>query len=303
MKRSLITLSIALVALVLISVSIAQPRAGRSRQGRPTLNPAAQRRGTAADRQLQQLDRQMAELKAGHEALIADLQAIHTTALEEKAGGTAEKVEKLIAKRRQMHQNRIQRLERRQKVLEKTRAEVNERLEHPGRRAPDFELDSFDGRTASLSKYKGRVIVLEWLNPDCPFSRYHHETKSTMVDLAKKYQGKEVVWLGVNSTNATTPEANRAFAKKYKVPYPILDDRAGRLGRAFGARTTPHIFIIDKDGYIVYNGAIDSAPMGKLSEGAEAINYVDQALTALTLGQEVPTPATPPYGCSVKYGR
>ena len=303
MKRKMASLCVALTALTLISVSIAQPQANRPRQGRPVLDPASQRRGNAAGRQLEQLRRQTAEAEAGHEALVAELKAIHAVAVEENATSTAEKIEQLIAKRQTMHKNRMQQLKRRQEALEKTAKELTERQQRRGRRAPNFELDSFDGRNISLSQYQGRVVVLEWFNMDCPFSKYHYETKSTMVDLAKKYQDKEVVWLAVNSASTTKPEANRNFAKKNKLPYPILDDRSGRVGRAYGARTTPHVFVIDKNGFVAYNGAIDSAPMGKAKEGVTTINYVDQALAALTSGQKVTTPATPPYGCSVKYGR
>jgi len=303
MKRKLTCLCVAWTALALISVSAAQPPVNKPRRTRPMVDPASQRRGNAAGRQLEQLRRQIAQLEAGHEALMADLQAIHATALEEKATGTAEKAEKLIAKRKATHQNRMQQLERRQEALEKTAKGLTDRLQRRGRRAPDFELDSFDGRNVSLSQYQGRVVVLEWFSPDCPFSKYHYETKSTMVDLAKKYKGKEVVWLAVNSASATTPKANREFAQKHKLPYPILDDRSGRVGRLYGARTTPHVFVIDKDGFVAYSGAIDSTPMGKVIEGAAVVNYVDQALAALTSGQKVSTPATPPYGCSVKYGR
>ena len=307
MKRTLNYLGVILSVSALVSVVAAQPGTGprpnRPRPNRPRLDPARQAREAAGQRQTLQIRRQIAELKTSHESLTADLKAIHATALKEKATATAESIEKLIAKHQKMYQNELTQLEQREAALAKALQQRAERLERRGRRAPNFELDAFDGRTVSLARYKGRVVVLEWLNPDCPFSKYHHETKSTMADLAKKYQDQEVVWLGINSTSTTSPEANRAFAKQYKVPYPILDDRAGRVGRAYGARTTPHMFVIDKDGLIVYNGAIDSAPMGKLAEGATAINYVDQAIDAALAGRDVPTSATPPYGCSVKYGR
>jgi hypothetical protein len=122
-----------------------------------------------------------------------------------------------------------------------------------------------------------------------------------MKDLAKKYKSKEVLWFAVNSTSHATAEDIRDFAEKNKVPYPILDDRSGRVGRSFGARSTPHMFIIDKDGYIVYNGAIDTAPLGKVGGDGGKIDYVDKALSELLSGQKVSTPNTPPYGCSVKY--
>jgi len=122
-----------------------------------------------------------------------------------------------------------------------------------------------------------------------------------MDDLARKYKNKNVVWLAVNSTNHTTPEANLQFIKKHKLGYPILDDRSGKVGRAYGAKTTPHIFIIDGNGDIVYDGAIDNAPMGKTPDGQKPVNYVDKALAELTAGGKVSTSNTKSYGCSVKY--
>ena len=300
MKRKLTAVLVILTTLTLISVSAAQPPAGRPRQGRPGLDPAAQSRAGGGERRMQQIRRQIAQLETEHKALIKELETIHKIAQEEKATDTAAKIETLIAKRQEVHEAKIAQLQKQQDNVEKIAQRLGERR---GRRAPNFDLDGFDGRNASLSKYKGRIVVLEWLSPDCPFSRYHYDTKSTMIDLAKKYRDKEVVWLAVNSTNSTTPEANREFAQKHRLPYPILDDRAGRVGRAYGARTTPHVFVIDKDGFVAYNGAVDNAPMGKPGEGSATVNYVDEALAALISGKDIETPATPPYGCSVKYAR
>ena len=103
----------------------------------------------------------------------------------------------------------------------------------------------------------------------------------------------------MNSTNHTTPEANKAFTKKYTLPYLILDDRSGRVGRAYDARTTPHMYVIDTKGNIIYEGAIDNSPLGRRKEGV--VNYVDKALTELATGKEVSTTETKPYGCTVKY--
>jgi peroxiredoxin len=300
MKRTLTSLLVILTTFTLISVSAAQPQGRRPRQGRPRLDPAAQSRAGGGERRMQQIRQQIAQLQTEHKALINELETIHKIAQGEKATETAARIETLIAKRQKVHEAKLARLQRQQENMERLTQRLNERR---GRHAPNFELDSFDGRNVSLSRYKGRVVVLEWLSPDCPFSRYHYDTKSTMIDLAKKYRDKEVVWLAVNSTNGTTPEANREFAQKHKLPYPILDDRAGRVGRAYGARTTPHVFVIDKDGFIAYNGAVDNAPMGKPGEGTATVNYVKEALAALLSGKDVETPATPPYGCSVKYAR
>jgi peroxiredoxin len=173
--------------------------------------------------------------------------------------------------------------------------------ERSGKRAPAFELNSFDGKTVSLSDYRGKIVVLEWFNFECPLSRYHYETKNTMVELAKKYKGKNVVWLAVNSTSHTTPEPNKTFAERHKLPYLILDDRSGKVGRAYGAQTTPHMYVIDPRGRIVYEGAIDDSPLGKKKEGV--VNYVDNALAELTARKAVSTPKTKPYGCTIKYAQ
>jgi peroxiredoxin/uncharacterized protein YxeA len=236
-----------------------------------------------------------------------ELRAIQELAVKEKATQTADRLERLIA-----------RYQSESGVGEPEPRARPERLERPprerpgdtgrdiegegsGRRAPEFELNSFDGKTVSLSDYRGKIVVLEWFNFECPFSRYHYETKNTMVELANKYKGNNVVWFAVNSTNHTTPAANKDFAEKHKLPYPILDDRSGKVGRAYGAETTPHIYIINPRGRIVYEGAIDDSPLGQKKEGM--VNYVDNALAELTAGKAVSTVKTKPYGCTVKYAQ
>jgi len=166
-------------------------------------------------------------------------------------------------------------------------------------KAPEFTLKNFDGKEVSLSDYTGKIVVLEWFNYECPFVIYHYEKVTTMVELANKYKDKDVVWLAVNSTKHLTTEKNKNFAENYKLSYPILDDRSGKVGRAYSAKTTPHMFIINTKGNIVYDGAIDNSPMGRKKEGV--INYVDKALAELTGGKAISTPKTKPYGCSVKY--
>ena len=170
-----------------------------------------------------------------------------------------------------------------------------------GKKAPAFTLKGFDGQTISLSDYKGKIVVLEWFNFECPFVQYHYDKANTMVDLAAKYKDKNVVWLAVNSTSHTTPEANKEFTQKHKLAYPMLDDRSGAVGRAYDAKTTPHLFIITPAGNIAYEGAIDNSPLGKTSAGEQPVNYVDQALAELIAGKEVSTKTTKSYGCSVKY--
>ena len=168
-------------------------------------------------------------------------------------------------------------------------------------KAPEFDLKSFDGQNIRLSDYKDKVVVLEWFNYECPFSRYHHEDVNTMTDMAAKFADKDVVWFAVNSTAHAAVEKTREYAEKYKIIYPILDDRAGVVGKKYGAKTTPHIFIIDKDGFLAYQGAIDNSPLGKIPEEKEYINYANKALSEITAGKQVSEPQTKPYGCSVKY--
>ena len=120
-----------------------------------------------------------------------------------------------------------------------------------------------------------------------------------MIKLVDKYKDKNVIWLAINSTGHLTTEKNKEFADKHKISYSILDDRSGKTGRAYGARTTPHMFIIDTKGMIVYAGAIDNSPLGRKKEGV--INYVDKAPAELTTDKVVSIPNTEPYGCSVKY--
>jgi peroxiredoxin len=166
-----------------------------------------------------------------------------------------------------------------------------------GAPAPAFALQDTNGTTVSLSDFAGKIVVLEWINPECPFVVRHYKAK-TMADLAEKYKGQDVVWLAINSTNRETKPSNSQWISQYGLNYPILIDRSGQVGRQYGAKTTPHMYIIDKQGVLVYNGGIDNNKSGNESD---VVNYVDKALSELTSGQSVSTPETQPYGCTVKY--
>ena len=168
-------------------------------------------------------------------------------------------------------------------------------------KAPDFKLKNHDGKEVKLADYMGKTVVIEWINHECPFVKYHYEKKTTMNDLAKKYKDKKVVWLAIDSTNHQKTEKNKKYAEKNKILHPILDDRSGKIGKAYKATNTPHMYIIDTKGNIVYNGAIDNAPLGKVPKDKKLVNYVDNALKELTSGKAVSIPKTKPYGCTVKY--
>jgi peroxiredoxin len=170
--------------------------------------------------------------------------------------------------------------------------------------APDFTLKDLAGKDVQLSKLKGKIVVLEWTNYDCPFVKAHYNDKTkTTSDLVKKYADKDVVWLTVNSTNYATTETNKEWAEKNGLKQKVLVDSNGKVGKLYKAKTTPHMFVVDKEGKVAYQGAIDNAPMGKKPEGKELVNYVDKAVSELLDGEKVEIAKTKPYGCSVKYAK
>jgi peroxiredoxin len=170
-----------------------------------------------------------------------------------------------------------------------------------GSLAPTFTLTDTDGKThdlAALTK-EGKIVVIEWFNPDCPFVKKHHEVNTTFADLFKNYSGKGVVFLAINSgaegKQGFGKDLNAKTAKEWGMQYPVLLDADGKVGKAYGAKTTPHMYIIGKDGKVAYMGAIDDQ-----KEGGK--NYVRQALDQIIKGETVTEASTKPYGCSVKYG-
>ncbi len=163
-----------------------------------------------------------------------------------------------------------------------------------------FTLNDQDGNEVSLSDFEGKVVVLEWTSWSCPFPIRHYKAKN-MQAVAEKWQKKGVVWLAINSTNYENPEQDKENREKFGLPYPVLSDKSGEVGKLYGATNTPHMFVLDKEHKIVYQGAIDDDPPGaKLAEGEE-LNYVDQALTQLLADEEISVPKTRAYGCTVKY--
>ena len=163
-----------------------------------------------------------------------------------------------------------------------------------GEEAPNFELKDQFGKTHNLKDYQGKVVVLEWTNPTCPFVVYHYQ-RDTMTNLIAK--NPEVVWLHINSSYFTTAKENMSWAKAEGVKT-VLADPSGQVGRSYNARTTPHMFIIDTEGKLVYQGAIDDNPH---REDRKALNYIDLALQALKSKKKIEIPETQAYGCSVKY--
>jgi peroxiredoxin len=169
--------------------------------------------------------------------------------------------------------------------------------------APDFQLTAVDGKTHSLSEFKGKIVVLEWTNPGCPVVQRHYKN-GLMPGAQKEICAKGIVWLAVNSTNPghrdfKTGETLKQIYSEWNAAFTtLLLDPDGKAGKSFGAKTTPHTFVIDKDGKLVYNGAIDDDPQGNKETRT---NYVRLAVDSLLKGDPIATTTTKSYGCSVKY--
>jgi peroxiredoxin len=175
-----------------------------------------------------------------------------------------------------------------------------------GQPAPNFELPDYKGTTHSLSEYKGKFIVLEWVNFVCPFSRKHYES-GNMPSLQKEYVKKGVIWLSINSSapgkqGNFPPEKIKQEIKAYRAtPTAYLVDSEGKVGHLYGAKTTPAMYIIDPKGKLVYKGAIDDKPTPDKDDIPDAKNYVKDALEAAMANKPIAISQTKSYGCSVKY--
>lgn len=177
---------------------------------------------------------------------------------------------------------------------------------HPGQPAPEFTLTDSNGQSHKLSDFKGKFVVLEWLNHGCPFIKKHYGS-GNMQKLQKEYTGKGVVWLSIVSSapgkqgHMTPEETNKAKEESGSAATAVLIDEDGSVGHLYDAKTTPHMFVVDPQGTLIYMGAIDSdrSPDPAGIEGAK--NYVKQALDEAMAGKPVSEPTTTAYGCGIKY--
>jgi len=175
-----------------------------------------------------------------------------------------------------------------------------------GQPAPAFSAMDSHAATRSLAEFKGKWVVLEWVNPECPFVRKHYNS-GNMQRLQRTYTEKGVVWLSIVSSAAgrqgymTAEQANQFEADQHAAATAILLDPTGVVGHRYDARNTPQMFVIDPNGVLLYDGAIDDRPTARPSDIEGARNYVAAALDEAMAGKPVSTPKTPPYGCTVKY--
>ena len=176
-----------------------------------------------------------------------------------------------------------------------------------GQAAPNFSLTDTSGKTVSLADFKGRHVVLEWVNPGCPYVVKHYGS-ANMQGTQKEATAKGVVWLAVNSTSADhgdykSPAEMAQWMQGHKAAASAtLMDAEGKVGRAFGARTTPHMYVVDPKGVLVYAGGIDNKASANPADIASATNHVKVALNEALAGKPISQATTRPYGCSVKYG-
>lgn len=176
-----------------------------------------------------------------------------------------------------------------------------------GKPAPAFSLTDASGKLRTLEEFKGKTVVLEWNNPECPFVKKHYNASTNMQEQQKAAAGKNVVWLAINSgaagkqghMDATT--ATKTMAGLNATPSAYLLDTDGKVGQSYGAKTTPHMYIIDGSGTLQYAGAIDSVPSADAADIPKATQYVTLGLSELAAGKKISNPITKPYGCSVKY--
>jgi peroxiredoxin len=178
----------------------------------------------------------------------------------------------------------------------------------PGSTAPDFTAQDTYGRTHMLSQYKGKYVVLEWHNRECPYTRKHYES-GNMERLQQEWTAKGVIWFTVISSapgqqGYVTADQENAYVQQMKAaPTAVLLDPTGQLGHLYSAKTTPHMFIINPAGTLIYDGGIDDKATTDVADISTARNYVSQALAESMAGKPVTTPVSRPYGCSVKYAR
>ena len=175
-----------------------------------------------------------------------------------------------------------------------------------GAPAPAFSLTDSKGKTVSLADFKGKTVVLEWTNHECPYVRKHYGGNNMQM-LQKKWTAQGVVWLTLISSSpgaqgyVTAEEANKLTAERGAAPSDVLFDPKGDAGRAYGAQTTPHMYVVTGDGKLAYMGGIDDKATTRLDDLKTAKNYVDQALTEVAAGKAVSVTTARPYGCTIKY--
>jgi peroxiredoxin len=257
-----------------------------------------------AQRQIADLNIQIMRLQAEEKTVVAELKDVQVLATEEKAEKTLEKLTQLIKAKESDYGRRIgalqQRLQRLTTAMETT-AKRNEAENRINTLAPVFTAKSFTGQDINFSDYKGKIVVLEWFNPECQYTKFAYQ-KGRLPALARQVSDdKDVVWLGVYSAQSTDPLAILNFIKQSNIDHPVINDASGQIARLYYAKATPQVIIVDKDGKIAYSGTFDNS-LPKPRDG-KVIGYAENALTEVLQGKPVTVPVTPPTGTPIRAGR
>ncbi|MCH8193561.1 MAG: redoxin domain-containing protein, partial [Planctomycetes bacterium] len=255
-------------------------------------------------RQVAELEGRLKRLRSEHNALVHTLREIHAIADREQAGETVARLNALIEDQTKEHQSQVQSMERGLGRLRSIVRRIEDRkvVNRAGGKAPKFRLKGSDGKTVRLEDFAGKIVVLEWVNPECPIAKQYYDQKIPQ-KLARKYHEEGVVWLGINSGRDQTAEQNRKFVETFDLDYPILEDPAGAIARLYGAKSTPHVFIIDAQGTIAYNGAVDDSVRSSRAKKKKVTHFVEDALSALVAGNTVKVPFTQPFGTPIGHRR
>ena len=309
------TSMIAIMAAILMTSGVWAQEASRIRpvresqvkvvdRARSTNRGPGRRQPGDYQRQVAELEGRIKRLRSEHNTLVHTLREIHAIADREKALETVARLNALIEDRTKEHQGQVRSMERGLGRLRSIVQRIEDRkvVNRAGRRAPRFRLKGSDGKTARLEDYAGKIVVLEWVNPECPIAKQYYDQKIPQ-NLARKYQKEGVVWLGINSGPDQTRERNRQFIETFELDHPILEDPAGAIARLYGAKSTPHVFIIDARGTIAYNGAIDDSVRSSRAKKKVVTHFVEDALSALVAGNAVKVPFTQPFGTAIGHRR
>jgi peroxiredoxin len=297
-----------LIGAILITQTVwsqTRPGAAQERSRAPRGRTAPQRDMQAdMTRQLTDAQSQIKKIQAEQRKFNTDLNAIHALATEEKAAKTLDKINQLIKARNVQYRVQVKNLSQRVLRIKTTMASLAKRNQAENRintMAPAFSAKTVSGETINSSQNKGKVIVMEWLNPECQFTRLAYQ-RGKVTDLARQYANrKDVTWLSVCSAQSNRPASLLKFMETHKIEHPVINDATGEMARLYYAKATPQFIIIGKDGKIAYSGAFDNS-LPKPKDG-KVTGYVANALAEILQGKPVKIPSTPPTGTPIKTGR
>ena len=282
-----------------------RPGAGQDRVRAPRGRTAPQR-DMQADmaRQLTTAQSQVSKIEAEQRQFNADLKAIQALATEEKAVKTVDKINLTIKTRNTQYRAQLRNLKQRVLRMRTTMASLDKRNQAKNRIntvAPPFSAKTITGEQINVSQFKGKVIVLEWMNPECQFTRLAYQ-RGKVTDLARQYANDDnVTWLGVCSTSSNRPASLLKFIETHKIERPIINDTTGQMAKLYYAKATPHFIIIGKDGKIAYSGAFDNS-LPRPKDG-KVTGYVANAIKEILQGKPVTLPNTPIAGTPIRIGR